>query len=64
LRQSPGARAYYDTLRARNKHHYTALYQLANRWVGILHGGLASGQPYKETIAWPNHLSVPAAMAS
>jgi len=53
LQQSPGARAYYDQLRARNKGHYAALHQLANRWVGILHGCLAHGLPYDEAIAWP-----------
>jgi transposase len=56
LQHSPGARAYYDQLRARNKGHYAALHQLANRWVGILHGCLANGQTYDETIAWPTNL--------
>ena len=38
LTASPGARAYYDTLRARGIGHHAALRQLANRLVGILHG--------------------------
>jgi hypothetical protein len=49
---SPGARAYYDELKARNKHHRKATRQLANRWVGILHGFLDHGTLYDETIAW------------
>ena len=50
---SPGARAYYDELRARNKHHRKAIRQLANRWVGILHTCLERGCLYDEEIAWP-----------
>ena len=38
LQASPGARAYYDQLRAREVGHNPALRQLANRLVGILHG--------------------------
>ena len=37
LRGSPGARAYYDALRARKISHQSALRRLANRHVGILH---------------------------
>jgi transposase len=40
LRGSPGARAYYQQLRARNIGHQAALRQVANRLVGILHGCL------------------------
>jgi Transposase IS116/IS110/IS902 family len=50
---SPGARAYYDQLRARGVGHQAALRQLANRQVGILHGCLASGRCYDEATAWP-----------
>jgi hypothetical protein len=50
---SPGARAYYDELRARDKHHRKAIRQLANRWVGILHTCLERGCLYDEKIAWP-----------
>ena len=55
---SPGARAYYDQLRARGKTHRQALRQLANRWVGILHICLERGMPYDETAAW-HHLKQP-----
>ncbi len=55
LKGSPGARAYYDTLRARNIGHQAALRQLANRLVGILHGCLKTGTPYDETTAWAHH---------
>jgi hypothetical protein len=50
---SPGARVYYDQLRARGVGHQAALRQLANRLVGILHGCLASGRCYDENTAWP-----------
>jgi hypothetical protein len=50
---SPGARAYYDELRARDKHHRKAIRQLANKWVGILHTCLERGCLYDENIAWP-----------
>jgi len=52
LRASPGARAYYDALRARNIGHHAALRQLANRLVGILHGCLKTGTFYDENTAW------------
>jgi Transposase/Transposase IS116/IS110/IS902 family len=50
---SPGARAYYDELKARDKHHRKAIRQLANKWVGILHACLERGCLYDEEIAWP-----------
>lgn len=53
LRASPGARGYYDTLRARGKSHRMAIRQLANRWVGIAHHCLVSGVDYDERLAWP-----------
>jgi transposase len=52
LRGSPGARAYYDAMRARKIGHQAALRQLANRLVGILHGCLKTRARYDETIAW------------
>jgi transposase len=55
LKGSPGARAYYDTLRARKIGHQAALRQLANRLVGILHGCLKNATPYDETTAWPHY---------
>jgi hypothetical protein len=53
LTASPGARAYYDQLRARKTGHEAALRQLANRLVGILHGCLKTRTLYDETITWP-----------
>jgi hypothetical protein len=44
LRASPGARTYYDRLRARGVGHRAALRQLGNRLVGILHGCLKTDQ--------------------
>jgi transposase len=52
LRASPGARAYYNQLRARGTGHRAALRQLANRLVGILHGRLTTRTHYNETKAW------------
>ena len=53
LTHSPGARGYYDELRARGKSHRQALRQLANRLVGILHTCVERDVPYDEMIAWP-----------
>jgi hypothetical protein len=55
LTASPGARAYYDTLRARGTSHHAALRQLGNRLVGILHGCLKTHTPYDEATAWQHH---------
>ena len=55
LRNSPGARAYYDQLRARGASHRAALRQLGNRLVGILHGCLKTGTLYDEAKAWPTN---------
>jgi transposase len=55
LRASPGARAYYDQLRARGVGHHAALRQLGNRLVGILHGCLKTGTTYNEATAWTHH---------
>jgi transposase len=52
LTKSEGARHYYDTIRTRGKTHRQAIRQLANRWVGILHGCLESGSLYDEAVAW------------
>ncbi|TMR92861.1 transposase, partial [Nonomuraea basaltis] len=52
LRVSSGARAYYDKQRARGVGYNTALRQLANRLVGILHGCLKTGTLYDEATAW------------
>jgi transposase len=55
LRASPGARAYYDQLRARGVGHQAALRQLGNRLVGILHGCLKTHTTYDEDTAWAHH---------
>jgi transposase len=52
LNASPGARAFYDSLRARGIEHNDALRRLANRLVGILHGCLKTRTRYNETTAW------------
>ena len=59
LTTSPGARAYYDLIRSRDKSHEHALRQLANRWVGILHGCLDTNTTYDETTAWAHWRSAP-----
>jgi hypothetical protein len=60
LRGSPGARAYYDALRARKIGHQAAQRQLTNRHVGILHGCLKTRTLYNENTAWA-HQSMAAA---
>lgn len=57
---SPGARRYYDALRARKKGHQEALRILANRLVGILHGCLRHRLLYREDIAWPQEEAIAA----
>jgi transposase len=52
LSASPGARRYYDELRARGVGHHAALRQVANRMVGILHGCLKNHELYDESKAW------------
>lgn len=53
LSRSPGARRYYDALRARGKTHNQALRQLANHLVGILPACLERRELYREDVAWP-----------
>jgi len=60
LTPSPGARAYYDELRARRKTHRQALRQLANRWVGILHACLDQRALYDEDLAWKHRVDTAA----
>ena len=55
MRGSPGARTYYQQLRARGIGHQAALRQVANRLVGILHGCLAARTHYDEHLAWDHH---------
>jgi transposase len=54
LTSSPGARAYYDSIRSRGTGHHAALRQLGNRLVGILHGCLKTNTAYDEHLAWPS----------
>src|SRR6201996_4004843 len=59
LNASPGARAYYDELRARGIEHNDALRRLANRLVGILHGCLKTRTLYDEATAWSHRQNLP-----
>lgn len=59
LRASPGARAFYDELRARGIEHNDALRRLANRLVGILHGCLKTRTLYDEVTAWGHRENLP-----
>jgi hypothetical protein len=52
LTASPGARAYYDSHRARGATHNQALRALSNRLVGILDGCLRHRTTYNERAAW------------
>ncbi len=52
LRNSPGARAYYDLHRDAGNSHHKALRALGNRLVGILHGCLKHRTLYDEHTAW------------
>ena len=61
LSASPGARSYYDALRARGIGHRAALRQLANRLVGVLHGCLKTRTLYNEVTAWKHHQQLAAA---
>jgi transposase len=64
LGASPGARAYYDELRARKIEHNDALRRLANRLVGILHGCLKTGTLYDEATAWGHREHLPQSSAA
>jgi transposase len=61
LNASPGARAYYDQLKARGTGHHAALRQLANQLVGILHGCLKTRTCYDEATAWSHRVKQAAA---
>ena len=60
MRGSPGARTYYQQLRARKISHQAALRQLANRLVGILNGCLKTHTRYDEPTAWAHHTTAAA----
>jgi transposase len=59
LGASPGARAFYDQLRARGIGHNDALRRLGNRLVGILHGCLKTRTLYDEATAWGHRENLP-----
>ena len=61
LSASPGARAYYDDLRAREIGHDDALRRVASRLTGILHGCLKTGREYDEATAWSHRAETPEA---
>ena len=64
LNASPGARAYYDELRARQIEHNDALRRVANRLVGILHGCLKTRTLYDEATAWGHRENLPQSSAA
>src|ERR1700734_3606145 len=64
LKNSPGARALYDELRARGIEHNDALRRLANRLVGILHGCLKTRTLYDEATAWGHRQNLPQSSAA
>jgi transposase len=64
LTRSTWARTYYDEHRRAGRSHFAALRALANRWLGILHHLLASGQRYDETIHQRNRAHAPADTAA
>ncbi|MER8161878.1 transposase [Streptomyces sp. NPDC094472] len=55
LRVSPGARRHYDKQRAREAGYNSALRQVGNRFVGILHGCLKTRSHYDEVTARAHH---------
>jgi hypothetical protein len=59
LSVSPGARSYYDDLRARETGHDDAMRRVASRLVGILHGCLKTGREYDEATAWSHRAETP-----
>jgi hypothetical protein len=61
LSASPGARAYYDGLRAHDIGHDEALRRVAGRLVGILHGCVKTGRDYDEAAAWSHRAEFPQA---
>ena len=61
LTASPGARACYDELRAKDTGHDDALRRVASRLTGILHGCVKTGREYDEAAAWSHRASPPQA---
>ena len=62
LTASPGARVFYDELRARDVGHDDAMRRVASRLTGILHGCVKTGTIYDEATAW-SHRAEPAQAA-
>ena len=50
----------FNELRSRGKTHRTAIRQVANRWVGILHACLERGCRYDEELAWIRYQNIAA----
>ena len=57
LNTSPGARAHYDRRREHGERHNAAGRNLINRFLGMLHHCLQTGQLYDEHHAFPNQKS-------
>ncbi len=53
LTASPGARAHYQRRRDQGDNYSAAARNLANRYFGLLHHCLQTGQPYDESKAFP-----------
>ena len=64
LTASPGARAFYDELRASGIEYNDALRRLANRLVGILRGCLKTRTLYDEATAWGHRENLPQSFRS
>lgn len=58
LSNSPGARAHYDRRRDHGERHNAAERNLFNRFLGMLHHCLQTGQLYDEQHAFPNQHSM------
>ncbi len=64
LRVSPGARAYYDDHNPGPRTAKVARRKVANKLVGILHGCLAHGTLYDESLAWEHWLPTETELAA
>ena len=60
LTASPGARAFYNSRRARGATHNQTLRTLSNRLVGIFDGCLRHRTPYSEATAWAHRTTTAA----
>lgn len=64
LTASAGARSHYDRRRAAGDRHNAALRNLYNRYLGMLHHCLQTGQLYDESRAFPPYQQTPAEAAA